>query len=508
MLFQSAARRPGHVALQDERVELRYGELAARVRDDALRLLSLGLANQGRVAVFLEKSVDACALVLAAMHAGGIAVPLNPKLMPQQVRHIVADSGAELLLTTAARLGEMRAVLEGLDVRVLAVGELAEVPADPARAPYRRIDTDPAALLYTSGSTGQPKGVIVSHLNLVVGCESVCEYLGIREDDVILSLLPISFDAGLSQVSTGLAVGARVVLHTPMLAQGTAALIARHRITAITAVPPMWSLLTQARWDAVDTSSVRLFANTGGHMSATLLGKLRAIFPQARPFLMYGLTEAFRSTYLDPDELARRPDSIGKAIPGAEVLVLREDGSECAPHEPGELVHRGPLVALGYWNAPQITAQRFRPFPNEGLCTGRTPEYAVWSGDSVKRDEEGFLYFLGRRDEQIKSNGYRISPTELENTISAMAGVQDVAVFGVPAGDIGDAVYAVVSPLKEERNGAALKASLEAECRKTLPSYMMPRVLVLNELPRSPNGKLDRTALKQMCRHVHEEWSE
>jgi acyl-CoA synthetase (AMP-forming)/AMP-acid ligase II len=313
MLFQSAARRPGHVALQDERVELRYDELAARVRDDARRLLSLGLANQGRVAVFLEKSVDACALVLAAMHAGGIAVPLNPKLMPQQVRHIVADSGAELLLTTAARLGEMRAVLQGLDVRVLAAGELAEVPADPARAPYRRIATDPAALLYTSGSTGQPKGVIVSHLNLVVGCESVCEYLGIREDDVILSLLPISFDAGLSQVSTGLAVGARVVLHTPMLAQGTAALIARHHITAITAVPPMWSLLTQARWDAVDTSSVRLFANTGGHMSATLLGKLRAIFPQARPFLMYGLTEAFRSTYLDPDELARRPDSIGKA---------------------------------------------------------------------------------------------------------------------------------------------------------------------------------------------------
>jgi acyl-coenzyme A synthetase/AMP-(fatty) acid ligase len=240
-------------------------------------------------------------------------------------------------------------------------------------------------------------------------------------------------------------------------------------------------------------------------MSTRLLGRLRSLFPAARPYLMYGLTEAFRSTYLDPAEVDRRPGSIGKAIPGAEILVLREDGSPCAAGEPGELVHRGALVTLGYWNAPQLTAERFRPLPGTALCTGRTPEYAVWSGDLVKRDDEGFLYFVGRRDEQIKSSGYRISPTELESLIAALPGVQDVAVFGVPAGDLGDAIYAALSSSENSQDPVALKARLEAQCRSALPSYMVPRLLLLDELPRSPNGKLDRPALKRLCLQAHQE---
>jgi acyl-CoA synthetase (AMP-forming)/AMP-acid ligase II len=346
--------------------------------------------------------------------------------------------------------------------------------------------------------------VIASHRNLVAGCESVNEYLGTTQDDTILALLPISFDAGLSQLSTGLAAGARVLLHTPMFAQGTARLVADHQVTSITAVPPMWSLLTQAQWEAVDTRSVRLFANTGGHMSETLLARLRGMFPQARPFLMYGLTEAFRSTYLDPAEVERRPDSIGKAIPNVEVLVLREDGQPCAPHEPGELVHRGPLVTLGYWNAPQLTSERFRPLP-ESLCSGRTPEFAVWSGDVVRRDEDGFLYFVGRRDELIKTSGYRLSPNELESQIAAMDGVQDVAAFGVQDGDIGHAVYAVLSPRGVQDDMLAFRARIEQHCKHTRPAYMVPRVIVLDELPRSPNGKIDRPALKQLCVQTHQE---
>ena len=508
LLFQSAERRAGQPALGDERTQLSYAQLAQRVQQHARRMRMLGVRNQGRVAVFMDKSVEACALVLAAMHAGAIAVPLNPKLRAPQVRYILADCSAELLFTTTARHHELRHELQGLDLRVRCV----DVPdfdsdAEDGKEPgtWRRIDADPAALLYTSGSTGNPKGVVVSHRNLVAGCRAVNEYLGTGEDDVVLALLPISFDAGLSQVSTGLAAGARVQLHTPLLPQASARLVAEQRVTMITAVPPMWSLLAQAQWDGVDTRSVRLFANTGGHMSTGLLARLRGIFPAARPYLMYGLTEAFRSTYLDPEQVDRRPGSIGKAIPGAEILVLREDGRECAPHEPGELVHRGALVTLGYWNAPQLTAQRFRPLPDDGLCSGRTPEYAVWSGDLVRRDEEGFLYFVGRRDEQIKSSGYRISPTELESAIGALPGVLEVAVFGVPAGDLGDAIYATLVAEGSGADRAELATRLDAQCRATLPSYMVPRLLLLDELPRSPNGKLDRPALKRLCVQAHQE---
>ncbi|MDM0077527.1 acyl-CoA ligase (AMP-forming), exosortase A system-associated [Variovorax sp. J2P1-59] len=504
LLYESAARRPEKIALVDERSELSYAALAQRVAYFAQAMIALGLRDKGRVAVFMDKSIDACAVVLAAMRAGGIAVPLNPKLKQQQLRHILLDCTAQLLFTTTARQAELSGGIEDLETRVVLCdqpGSLPEIVRGEA-ALHCSIDKDPAALLYTSGSTGQPKGVVISHRNLVAGCQAVNSYLGTTEDDVVLALLPISFDAGLSQLTTGLAAGARVVLHTPMLAPVVARLVARQGITMITAVPPLWSLLTQAQWDKVDTASVRLFANTGGHMNAGLLAQLRGIFPSARPFLMYGLTEAFRSTYLDPSEVDRRAGSIGKAIPGAEILVLNAEGEVCAPGEPGELVHRGALVTLGYWNAPAQTAERFRPLPSR-LCSGLTPEYAVWSGDIVKQDAEGFLYFVGRRDEMIKSSGYRISPTEIESLIVAWPEVREVAVFGVPAGDLGDAIYAVVVAAGVGDEQERLKSSLEAQCRKALPSFMMPRLVWLPELPRSANGKIDRPQLRRVCIALH-----
>lgn len=511
LLFKTAEQHGDQTALIDERAQVSYAELSAKVRRYAQQMLALGVQDQGRVAVFMDKSIEACALVLAAMHLGAIAVPLNPKLKPAQVGYILADCAAQLLLTTPVRHDELRDQLRDLTVLTVHAGEADDWDIDLTRdgtsphAPHRRIDEDPAALLYTSGSTGHPKGVVVSHRNLVAGCHAVNAYLGTTASDVILALLPISFDAGLSQLSTGLAVGACVVLHTPLLPSSTARLIEQRRITAITAVPPMWSLLTQAQWDSIDTRSVRLIANTGGHMNASLLAKLRSIFTAARPYLMYGLTEAFRSTYLDPAEIDRRPDSIGQAIPGAEILVLREDGTPCAPGEPGELVHRGALVTLGYWNAPQLTAERFRPLPDAVRSAQLAPEYAVWSGDIVRQDEAGFLYFVGRRDEQIKSSGYRISPTEIESVIATFPEVQDVAVFGVPTADLGDTIYAAVAPSAHTQDPVAFKTGLEARCRKALPSYMVPRILLLDELPRSPNGKLDRPALKHLCMQAHQE---
>jgi acyl-CoA ligase (AMP-forming) (exosortase A-associated) len=513
LLLDTAARRTSAIALRDERDAATYAQLAQRVEHLADILLAQGLRSQGRVGLYLDKTVDGAAALLAVLHAGGIAVPINPRLKGSQVAYILRDCQAQLLLTTSHRYVETRRELEGLALRklltdaappaelldadTLALAPLAAAPR-VARPVHRRIDTDAAAILYTSGSTGSPKGVVASHRNLVAGCRAVNGYLGTNEDDTILALLPISFDAGLSQLSTGFAAGAQVVLHTPIHAQRAAAMVGEHRVTSVTAVPPMWSQLAHAQWERIPTDSVRLFANTGGHMSAPLLAQLRRVFPQARPFLMYGLTEAFRSTYLDPAEVDRRPDSIGKAIPNAEILVLRPDGSACDADEPGELVHRGPLVTLGYWNAPEKTAERFRPLP-AGLADGLHPELAVWSGDIVRRDEEGFLYFVGRRDEMIKTSGYRISPTEIENVIMAAPGVREVAAFGVPAGDIGDAIYATVVPVDEESFD---RAAVEAHCARALPNYMIPRLIVTGELPRSANGKLDRVQLRRSCKGV------
>jgi acyl-CoA ligase (AMP-forming) (exosortase A-associated) len=356
------------------------------------------------------------------------------------------------------------------------------------------IDTDMAAIFYTSGSTGRPKGVVLSHRNLIVGAESVSNYLGNDHDDVILSALPLSFDAGFSQLTTAFSVGAHVVLLNYLLPADVIQLCARYRVTGLTCVPPLWIQIADQDWPAETASHLRYFANTGGRMPKATLDRLRSVFPAAKPFLMYGLTEAFRSTYLDPAEADRRPDSIGKAIPNAEILVVRPDGSLCRPGEEGELVHRGALVAMGYWNDPERTAERFRPAPvrEPGVCL---EEMAVWSGDAVVRDEEGFLYFVGRQDEMIKTSGYRVSPSEIEEVAYDTGLVRDAVALGVADAKLGQHIVLVVSAA----SGADVDVdTLLTLLRKALPLYMLPRrVEVRPEIPRSPNGKFDRTLLRQ-----------
>jgi acyl-CoA ligase (AMP-forming) (exosortase A-associated) len=350
------------------------------------------------------------------------------------------------------------------------------------------VDLDPAAILYTSGSTGKPKGVVLSHRNLIVGAESVSSYLENTSEDVILSALPLSFDAGLSQVTTAFSVGAHVVLMNYLLPREVPKLCEKYGVTGLTCVPPLWLQLVETQWPEAATTSLRYFANTGGRMPRTTLNRLRNIFPQAKPYLMYGLTEAFRSTYLDPAEIDRRPDSIGKAIPNAEILVLRPDGTPCGPGEEGELVHRGALVGLGYWNDPVRTAERYRPVSHPGQ-EWRTPEMAVWSGDTVVADEEGFLYFVGRKDEMIKTSGYRVSPTEVEEAAYSTGLVRDVVAFGVPDPTLGQRIALAATP-----TGSALNTDeLISAMRQLLPLYMVPsQIEVRHELPRSPNGKFDR----------------
>jgi acyl-CoA ligase (AMP-forming) (exosortase A-associated) len=371
----------------------------------------------------------------------------------------------------------------------------ADLLAGPPGAVHRVIDSDMAAILYTSGSTGAPKGVVLSHRNLVVGAASVVDYLDNRADDTLLAVLPLSFDAGFSQLTTAFHAGARVVLLNHLVPRDVLQALERERVTGLTAVPPLYMQLAALDWPPAIAEQLRYFASTGGRMPLPTLSAIRSRVPLARPFLMYGLTEAFRSTCLPPEEIDRRPDSIGRAIPNAEVLVLREDGSACADDEAGELVHRGPLVGLGYWGDAEKTAQRYRPLPARLVAQGGglpLPEVAVYSGDTVRRDAEGFLYFVGRRDEMIKTSGYRVSPTEVESVLQASGLVGECVAFGVDDAALGQAIQ-VVATLPAGAAGLDLPALL-ALCRLQMPAYMVPAgvSVAAAPLPRNPNGKLDR----------------
>jgi acyl-CoA ligase (AMP-forming) (exosortase A-associated) len=333
---------------------------------------------------------------------------------------------------------------------------------------------------------------------MVAGAKSVASYLDNQAGDTLLAALPLSFDAGFSQLTTAFHVGAKVVLLNYLMPRDVLKAMVREKVTGLTAVPPLYIQLAQLAWPAEIAEHLRYFANTGGRMPRDTLDLLRQRVPQAKPFLMYGLTEAFRSTYLAPEEVNRRPDSIGKAIPNAEILVLREDGSECAPNEPGELVHRGALVGQGYWNDAEKTAERYRLLPDGvgGRQAGlKLPEYAVFSGDTVRRDAEGFLYFIGRRDEMIKTSGYRVSPTEVEEVLYATRLVAECVAFGVDHATLGQSIQVIATA---PAGALALDvAALLAECRVRMPAYMLPAGVeaVSGPLPRNPNGKIDRKLL-------------
>ncbi|MBA2954228.1 acyl-CoA ligase (AMP-forming), exosortase A system-associated [Nocardioides sp. MAH-18] len=515
LLSEQAHRRGEAPALTFRETTLGYGAVNDASRELAGGLLDLGVDRGDRIGIWLDKRIETVVSIFASSMAGAVFVPVNPVLKPDQVSYILDDCDVRVLVTTRQRWAQLRVQAEELtalrDVvlvdgadeddelqgRVVPhsyAGLQASGRASQRGLPTHGVDLDMAAILYTSGSTGRPKGVVLSHRNLLVGAESVSSYLDNRPDDVILAALPLSFDAGLSQVTTAFASGAHVVLVNYLLARDVVRLCAKHQVTGLTCVPPLWIQLVGETWPEEATRSLRYFANTGGRMPASTLARLRETFPEARPFLMYGLTEAFRSTYLDPDEVDRRPDSIGRSIPNAEVLVLKPDGSQCAPGEEGELVHRGPLVALGYWNDPERTAQRFKPYPSPAP-SWRAPEIAVWSGDTVVSDEDGFLYFVGRSDDMIKTSGYRVSPTEVEEAAYSTSLVRDAVALGVEDPVLGQRIVLVVTAAA----GADLDPSaLDRELRARLPLFMVPSdIRVVAEVPRSPNGKFDRVLLRK-----------
>ena len=511
LITLSAQRDANAPALTYGKTTLNYGELHDAVCRLAGGLIGLGLQRGERVAIYLEKRFETVIASFGAPAAGGVFVPLNPLLKAEQVGYILRDCNVRVLITSPERLALLQETLpachdlrqvvvldgNGSDTPAAKVCRWSELLSQPPATGHRVIDTDMVGILYTSGSTGKPKGVVLSHRNMVAGAKSVASYLENHPGDALLAALPLSFDAGFSQLTTAFHAGARVVLLNYLLPRDVVRAIEREKVTGLTAVPPLYIQLTQLNWPESVSEHLRYFANTGGRMPRETLAALRRHLPQAKPFLMYGLTEAFRSTYLPPAEVDRRPDSIGKAIPNAEILVLREDGSPCAPNEPGELVHRGALVGMGYWNDPEKTAERYKPLPvhapgrEAGLVL---PEIAVFSGDTVRQDEEGFLYFIGRRDEMMKTSGYRVSPTEVEEVLYATKLVGECVAFGVDDDRLGQRIQVIATP---PAAGELDVDALLAECRQRMPAYMVPSGVAVRSgpLPRNPNGKIDRKTL-------------
>lgn len=443
-----------------------------------------------RIASWAAKGELTCLLPLAAARAGLVHVPINPLLKRAQVAHILADSGATMLIATPARAK----ALEKEDVPdTCAVWEEREaleaaLNADNRAEPSKADPLDLCAILYTSGSTGRPKGVMLSHANLWLGAVSVAHYLGLEGDDVTLAVLPLSFDYGQNQLfSTWYASGCVVPLDF-LFPRDVAKACAKHQITTLAAVPPLWVQLAELDWADEAVASLRRLTNSGGALTSDLVEDLRNTFPQADLYPMYGLTEAFRSTYLDPTLVDKHPTSMGTAIPFAEILVINDDGAVAGPGEEGELVHCGPLVAQGYWQDQDRSAERFKLAPEGSKYSG----VAVWSGDRVKRDDNGLLYFVGRRDAMIKSAGNRISPQEIEEAAVSTGLVAEAVALGVPDERLGHSVHLVVRGAGESEEQSNLPKAL----LKELPNFMQPQQIHWREaMPLNPNGKIDRTAL-------------
>lgn len=509
-LIESAAcTAPDSCALSHKQTQYSYSRLHADIHALGGGFAELGLRPGDRVAIWLPKQAETVVSIFGISAAGGCFVPINPVLKPRQVSYQLEHSDARILVTSAQRwqlLAEEVSDCPALEHVVLIDGEASEsglrqhtyseLLSSTNRVSQQRIDADMAGILYTSGSTGKPKGVVLSHRNMVAGAASVAGYLQNTSSDRILSVLPLSFDAGLSQLTTGFLSGASVYLMDYLLPRDVLKAISKHTITGITGVPTLWNALARLEWPDECSVSLRYLANTGGAMPESTTRALAGKLPNTDLFLMYGLTEAFRSTYLPPAQALEKPNSVGRAIPNAEVLIVRPDGSECSPLEHGELVHRGSLVALGYWKNPSATAERFKPAP------GQAPELpiqelAVWSGDTAYKDEDGDIFFVSRADAMIKTSGYRVSPTEIEEEAMAVPGINNAVAVAAPDPNLGQAIVLFVA---SEEPAAEVEKRLNTALARALAAYMLPRrIVVESALPLNPNGKIDRPALALRC---------
>lgn len=504
-LEQSANHFPDKVALITDKQRLTYRQIEERTNRLAQTLISEGVNRGDRVAVYLENSAEAVLSIFSILKAGAVFVVINPTTKTEKLIHILNSCRVTALVTGSnkgAIIDEAWPQVPSLNVlfvegsfeipqasrrilqldRILSEGECSEPPAKKC------IDIDLAALIYTSGSTGKPKGVMLTHLNIISAAASITTYLENRTDDIILSALPLAFDYGLYQVLMAFKIGGTLVLERSFTYPfAVIDKLIREKVTGFPIVPTMAAILLQMDLAKYNFSSLRYITNTAAALPAEHVCRLRNVFPHTRLYSMYGLTECKRVSYLPPEQLDFRPGSVGKGMPNEEVYIVDEEGRRVAPGLVGELVVRGSHVMRGYWELPEETCRMLRSGPLPG-------ENVLYTGDLFKMDDEGYLYFVGRRDDIIKTAGEKVSPKEVEDVLCKLAGVAEAAVIGVPDNILGQSILGVIV-LKE---GARLdERNVLLHCKANLEDFMLPKNIVIRKerLPKSSNGKIDKREL-------------
>ena len=502
LLEQNVLRTPAKEALVFEGRRHSYADIDRMAHQWAAALQQRGVQRGDRVATFLDNSVEAVVALYAALKCGAVFMPINPLTKRDKLAYLLNDSRASALFAHAALIGEFEDALahnRSLHTCFVVGGRADWTLSDPRCMPCpadsdatlttpASIDQDLAAIIYTSGSTGDAKGVMLTHLNMVSAARSISGYLALQPEDRIVCALPLAFDYGLYQVLMAFMVGATVVLERsfsfPVRVLETCA---RERVTVFPGVPTMFSLLMNLKTlREYPLAQLRKITNTAAALSEEHIRQLRNLFPQAQLYSMYGLTECKRVTYLPPEQLDIRPTSVGRGMPNEEVWLVDEAGARLPFGATGELVIRGSNVMRGYWDKPEETAKRLKPGPIAG-------EMVLHSGDLFRTDAEGWLYFVARKDDIIKSRGEKVSPREVENVLYGMPGVLDAAVIGVPDPVLGEAVKAFVTC----KAGSVLtEREVIRYCLSRLESFMAPKhVIFVDELPKTDTGKIKKTGL-------------
>lgn len=504
--LERAAEYPDAEALVCAGERLSYRDIDQRSDALAATLIEWGVVRGDRVVLFMDNSSAAVIAIYAVLKAGAAMVPVNPLTKSEKLAFILEDAQAKAFLSDR-HLQPVYAValktymppvviVSGADEsdRELGAMDWSTATTSRVRPGVPTIDQDLAAIIYTSGSTGQPKGVMLTHLNMVSAARSVSGYLGLCSTDRIVCCLPLAFDYGLYQVLMALTVGACVVLERSFaFPAAVVRVMAEERVTVFPGVPTIFSILLgrEGILDTHDCSHVRAITNTAASLPPVHIQRLKARFPNARIFSMYGLTECKRVTYLPPEDIERRPTSVGRGMPNEEVYLVDPDGQRLPPGSVGELVVRGSHVMRGYWRRPDETAQRLRPGPYPG-------EMVLYSGDIFRMDEEGYLYFVGRSDDIIKSRGEKVSPKEVENVLYGMPAVLEAAVIGVDDDVLGQAVHAFVVV---DAGAAVIERDVVRHCNEHLESYMVPKVVhIVSALPKTDTGKIRKTGLASLAR--------
>jgi amino acid adenylation domain-containing protein len=493
-LSAAAARLPDKIALVTQGQRFTYAELERRANALAHTLRARGIVRGDRVIVFLENGVDAAVAFWAALKADAIVSLVNTLTRTEKLEFLLNDCRASAFVSDGnlARIFAP-AIAKAPHLKLVLIAGTPEwdeaLSASGPAPPSQNLDIDPAAIIYTSGSTGEPKGVVLTHRNIMTAASSIATYLENCEDDVVGSVLPLAFGYGMLQMVVAFRVGARLVLEKSFTFPAKVlATFAEEKITGMPGVPTIYATLTGLESIRnYDLSSLRYFTNAAAALPKKNALALRELYPRARVFCMYGLTECLRCCYLPPEDLERKPESVGIAIPNTEIWIVDEHDRRVGPGVVGQLVIRGGHVMSGYWERPELTEQKLRPGPVVG-------ERVLYTGDLFRLDDEGHLHFVSRMDDIIKSRGEKVAPREVEHALVNVAGVKEAAVIGIPDELLGQAVKAFVVL----EGGATLgEKELLRECQKRLESFMVPKLIeFVPDLPKTMSGKIKKTDLR------------